>query len=839
MLIKSLDSNWKVTHVPYKSELNNILKDNFVPEGWIDAHVPEEIHSTLKRTGIIKGHYYGKDLKEERWIEEVDWIYYKDFFIGKEYRRKKVIIEFEGLDTFCDIYINGIKIGSGKNMHLGLSLDITDKLRYNSRNIMVVRFYSPVKYVEGMDTTGVYSTDTLDRILARKAQMNYTWDFCGRCVTTGVWKGVSIKAYDVNYIDNYYIYTKCIDDNMTKIGLDVMVSCDVEDLKDYTLTAELLFEGKQITSFSGGIENFNNSELSVVNPQLWWPRPYGKAALYDFTLTLKKLDEIVEIKTQKFGIRTVEIIQEDQEDGKSFIFAVNGRRLFVRGANWVPIRSIYTEIKEEEYETLIDYAVEGNLSMLRIWGGGIYESERFFELCDEKGIMVFSDFMFACGIYPETDEFLANIYAEAVYNIKKYRNYTSLVVWSGDNECDESFAWDMRPYDFLDYKVNKVALKSAWEKYDPNRFFMPSSPYSPFEFYKGGDNPKSPHQGDMHIYITSSNPNAKNYYKKIKTYRPRFMSEFGFCSLPEKDTYYKFNFLKKELQQKTWLQENLQYWDSYARENGNHDDLIYHSQLYNSYALKYWIEYLRRLKWTCAGSLYWKFNDPIADNAEKAVFTTLMATVDMYKLPKMTFYYTKRAYEDVILVCDDTRDGYDIYSCSELEQDLSGELTIYHLDFDGNLLLKKSIDCNIEKDSSKLIYSLDFKDLTIKDKYKEYIKVEFKSKERVVENRYLFADIYEFNKLSFKPSGLKVVKACLNEDKIYVTLKTEHYARNVRFNILDQKASFEDNYFDMDAGSERTVTIKIKDSENINDKVLYIEGENVERTVIELAALQS
>ncbi|MDK2902564.1 MAG: beta-mannosidase [Clostridiales bacterium] len=837
MISKKLNGKWKVSHVPYNSCISDILCENFVPEGWLDANIPEDIHGTLRRAGIIRGHYYGKDTDEEKWIEEVDWVYYKEFYIGSEYKKDKVVVEFEGLDTFCDIYLNGMQIGSGKNMHLGLTIDVKDKLKYGTRNVMIVRFYSPVKFVEGMDTTGLFSTTTIDRILARKAQMNYSWDFCGRCVTTGIWKDVTIKSYDHNYIDSYYLYTKEIGNTSAKLGLEVDLCSCIENNDRYTLTAELSKDGKIAASFTGTADEFKALELTVENPELWWPRPYGEAALYDFTLTLKKNEEIVDTKKQKVGIRTVEIIQEDQEDGKSFIFCVNGKRLFVRGANWVPINVVYTDITDEEYETYINYAVEGNLSMLRIWGGGIYENPKFFELCDEKGIMVFYDFMFACGIYPENEEFLKNVYEEAVYNIKKYRNYTCIVLWSGDNECDEAFQWDMRPYGFLDYKVNKVVLKSAWEKYDPHRFFIPSSPCSPFEFYKGGDNPKSPHQGDMHIYITSPYPDDTRYYKKIKTFRPRFMSEFGFISLPEKDTYYKFNFLKKSLlEQSPRISKFFPTWEKYLSDN-NHDEIIYRSQEYNSYGLKYWIEYMRRLKWTCAGTLYWKFNDPVADTVKDGLFTTLMATVDMYKMPKMTFYYTKRAYEDVILVCDDTREGYDIYSVSELEKDLNGKLTISHMDFDGNIMWKKEMNCTVDRDSSKLLYKLNFKELNIKDKFREYIKVTFESQERTFYNRYFFVDIYEFDKLNFKDASLKVIKAWRQDDSIFVTLRTQRYARNVRLNILDQKASYEDNYFDMDANTERTVAVRLYDTQGIEDKVLYIEGKNVERLQVTLSEL--
>jgi beta-mannosidase len=815
-----LDGHWKVSYVSFNEKIDHVLEDCFVPEGWLDAYIPEDIHATLRRAGYIKGHYYGKDLEEERWIEEVDWIYFKEFYVSDDLKQEKVIIEFEGLDTFCDIYLNGEKIAFGNNMFIPVVVDVKSKLRYNARNVLVVRFYSPVKYVEGMDTTGLFSTTTLDRILARKAQMNYSWDFCGRCVTIGIWKPVSVKAYNHNFIEDYYIYTEEITDGKAIVGLEVNLNQEVESLEGYLLEAQLLKDGCVVCQVEGDKDVFKALKLEVENPRLWWPRPYGKAELYDFRLVLKKNGEIVDSVEQKFGIRTVEIVQEPQEDGgTSFIFKVNGKCLFVRGANWVPLNVVYTDIKEEEYEEMIDFAVEGNISMLRVWGGGIYEPLKFFELCDEKGIMVFQDFMFACGIYPQNQEFLDNAYKEAVYVIKKYRNCTSLVLWSGDNENDEAYTWAGRPTEFVHDKLNKITLKSACEKFDPHRIFIPSSPHSPFPDRPGGDNPKSDLQGDTHIYV---------HYKKIKDYRPRFLSEFGAISLPEKDTYFKFNFLRKKLENFERFANRLLNVDDYLGDGSDHEKVIYYTQVYNSYVLKYWIEHLRILKWICAGSLYWKFNDPVADNNKGMIFPTLMSTVDFYKKPKMTYYYTKRAYEDIILAFNRTESKLEIYSCSEVEQSYSGDLIIRHMDFEGQIYSEKRVECVIKPDASTLLYTLDLNKLDVKDEYNEYIKVSFEGSGIVLENRYLFVDIEEFYKLKFKDAGLFIKDVKKEGDELVVTLSTQNYARNVRLNILDYKAHYQDNYFDMDANTEKTVRIKLCGGP-IHDKLLYIEGRNVKR----------
>ncbi|MFD2330994.1 glycoside hydrolase family 2 protein [Cohnella sp. GCM10020058] len=842
-MIFNLNGKWKVTHLPYRHSVSDILEDTFVPEGWLSAEIPEEIHATLRKAGIIRGHVYDKDTDEEKWIEESDWVYYKEFFADDALKAQKVTLSFEGLDTFCDIYLNGVKLGFSENMHAPFAADIAGLLRYGARNVLVVRFYSPVKHVAGMDQNGIFSITTSDRILARKAQMNYSWDFCGRCVTTGIWKDVRIHATDDAQLGAYYLYTKSVDDRSATIGLEVEIEELAGDTGEYSIAVSLEKDGRQVCAKEDSPVSFEALELVVENPLLWWPRPYGNPELYDFCLTLKKNGQVIQEKRQKFGIRTVEIIQEEQGDGRSFLFAVNGRRLFIRGANWVPTKMVYTDIADKDYEDLIEYAAEGNLSMLRIWGGGIYESPRMFELCDEAGIMIWNDFMFSCGIYPQNESFLANVAREAEYVIKTYRNWTSLVVWAGDNENGQAYGWAGRPYEFQEDKVSNVVLDEACKRLDPHRFYMPTSPYSPDEFYKGGDNPSSPYQGDSHFYIMSADPGVnanrdygKNYYKKIRSFKPRFMSEFGFISLPEKDTFYRFNFRREPLRYRGELVEFLPFSNEYI-DHADHDKTIYYSQTYNAMALKYWIEYFRSLKWTCSGSLYWKFNDPLADCAKGGIFPSHMATVDMYGLPKMTYYYTRRAYDDLIVSCVETDAGYDVYASSELLEDVAGRLVVTRRDFSGRILASKTLACTALRDDSTVLCSLSDDEFKPKNAFGEYIKVELITDGGVFENRYFFADIGEINRLSLGDAGLKIVGASRSGRDIVIDLKTERYARNVRLNILDRRAKYSDNYFEMDAGGEKQIAISLRDAEGAEDTVLYIEGENVSRTTLSLATI--
>lgn len=871
-MMLTLNGKWKVNHIPYNQPITDILDEDFVPEGWLDAEIPEEIHATLRKAGFIRGHVYNKDTDEEQWIEQVDWVYYKEFYVPGTMKAKEVAIDFQGLDTFCEIYLNGFKVGTGNNMHVPLQVEVSGTLSYGKRNVLVVRFFSPVKAVEGMNQKDIFSITTSDRIFARKAQMNYSWDFCGRCVTTGIWKDVFLKTRDEAEIGSYYLYTKSLNGGSALVGLEVQTDILEGCSGDYSLAVCLTKASDQHKSeleqpskmpstaasedepsresahdivfcYESSLDEFKSIEIMLENPLLWWPRPYGRPELYDFTLTLKKDGRVLDEKHQKFGIRTVELIIEDQEDGRSFIFAVNGRRLFIRGANWVPLNVVYTDITDQDYEDVIDYAVQGNISMLRIWGGGIYESPRLFELCDEQGILLWNDFMLACGIYPQNVEFLENIRKEAEYVIRKYRNYTSLVIWAGDNENGQAYGWAGRPYEFQKDKISNVVLKEACRQFDPHRLYLPTSPCSPEEFYKGGDNPESPYQGDLHLYIMSADPGVpqyrdygKNYYKRVTGYRPRFMSEFGFICFPEKDTYYRYNFRREPIRCKDELVTFLPFTKEYL-ENAEHDKAVYYSQVFNSMALKYWIEYFRSLKWTCAGTLYWKFNDPVADPPKDGIFPSQMSTVDMFRRTKMTYYYTRRAYEDLIVVCTETDEGYDIYSCSELLEDISGRLVISHRDFRGNVFFTKELPCIAGKDGSTLLCKLASEEITVTDAYSEYLKVEFVTEDRLLENRYLFTDICEINRLKLEPSGLRVVCAKREGAVITLKLKAEYYARNVRVNILDVRADYSDNYFEMDADTKKNVVITLRKAEELENTVLYIEGENVTRITVPLAEL--
>lgn len=843
----SLNGSWKLNHVPFGADISEILQEDFVPEGWLSAQVPEMVHAVLRRLGHIAGHVYTKDTEGEKWIEEKDWIYFKEFFVPEEVQGIRQQLCCRGLDTFCDLYLNGVLLGRNENMFTTFRADISSLLKRGERNVLVLRFYSPVEYVKDMDQKGIFSITTSERILARKAQMNYSWDFCGRTVTCGIWKEIGIEVQTDARIDSYHIYTKALQDDAAVIGLDTEIDFLPEQTKEYQLRIRLAKEGEIVYEETIPCQKKQQIEFTVKHPKLWWPRPYGAAQLYDFELQLLAEDKAVDQKTQKFGIRTATVLQEYKEDGKSFQFVINGKKLFVRGANWVPMCMIYSDIREEQYDLYLEYAARGNISMLRIWGGGIYEDAHFFEKCDELGIMVWSDFMFSCGIYPQNEVFLENVCKEAIEVVKTYRNWTSLVLWAGDNEIGQAYGWAQRDYEFQNDKIGNQVLKEVCASLDPQRVYITTSPCSPDEQFKGGDNPSSPYQGDQHIYIMSADPGkmewrdyGKNYYKRILGIRPRFMSEFGFIGLPEKDTFFRYNFRREPLRVTDELKDHfptaLKYQDDFGK-------LIYYTQQFTSWALKYWIEYFRSLKGICEGTLYWKFNDPICDDPGIYIFPSHMCTVDMYGNPKMTYYYTRRAYADRLLCFVEKEEGLEIYGVNETMVNRTGRLILEELGFDGTVYRIEEMDCCMEADRSVLLFVWKQMEMSKEDRMARYLRATFLADGEAYQNRYFYADIIESDELQLKPAQLKITRAERKADgSILVRLKTDVFAHNVRLNILDCYADYSDNYFDLEAGEEKEIQIQFLPMQSdalLEDHQLYLEAENVKRFAYPLYRLKN
>lgn len=835
--MKKIDLNggYKLKFVPYNEDISFVLKEGFTPDGWLDTEVPGDVATTLLKAGLITGDYYGKDMECQHFVYESDWIYYRSFFVGKDFDNEKNRLLFEGIDTLADIFLNGRKIGSSRNMFVPWEADVSGLLYYGKTNILVVRIYSSVKSIEQINRDGLYPVNETDRLLLRKSQMNYGWDFCARNLSVGIWKKACIFCKKHTFIKDYFLYTLTADAESAKLSLTVQVkTTGVEEGLYWEFY--LFLNGETVCKKKS---NYGQPVIiDVSKPKLWWPRPYGEAVLYDVLLILKKEGMILDKKEGKFGIRTVRLIQDKlPEGGRGFRLEINQKCLFIRGANWVPLRTAYGEIKEEDYAVFIKRAVDANLSMLRVWGGGIYEPDIFFQLCDREGIMVFQDFMFACGVYPQDKEFLAEVSVEAEYVIKSRRNCTSLVIWAGDNEVDQFYDWFAPEKNYRDNKLNRQVIKKALDLYDPSRPYLESSPISPFPEEAGGENPNSSLQGDMHLYYGSLDKNSPVYYKKIREIEPRFMSEFGFSSIPCAQTFWQFNFYQRPLEtgKDPWLDQH----EAFERflKNNEHEEMIYFSQYIQAYGLKYWIEYMRSLKGICAGMLYWKFNDPIASNRTDMLFPSLMSVLDFYGREKAAYYYTRRAYEDrIIAFREDTEEGVSVFFCTEKE-DREGVLEISLIDFSGKILQHDEKKYDVNPDAATFLRQLPMEEYRTFQKDACYVRAIFRNQDVTVVNRFMLFDMEECFYIRLPAAHLEIREIFVFDTILEFTVISDCYVQDVMVELPDVNAFYSDNFFCMDAGEVKKITVTTGDDASFENKYLKLQARNADCQVLYLSDL--
>lgn len=805
----SLNGTWRLKRCGHAESHSDVFAPDFLPEGWIDAPVPGDVRTALKARGFIDGDYFGKALDQERWIDESDWLYYCRFTLPQA--AGIPFLELEGVDTLAEVWLNGQKVGECANMFLPWSFPIQDYLEMGD-NALLIRIRSTVKTLEGLSREGLYPSEDTDRLLLRKSQMNFGWDFCGHCLTHGLWKGVSVRFQENPELMSPYLWTESIENGNANLILQTEISwAGTKALSDETWIELRLSDGRK-TCFHQKWPARQPGKMRCVLPKarLWWPRPYGESFLYQAEVLLYCGENILDRKHFHLGIRTIELLQDPlPKGGRKFALRVNGRELFIRGANWVPTRAVYAEIQPEDEMFFLQKAAEANLSMLRVWGGGIYESESFFDFCDTHGILIMQDFMLACGIFPQNDAFLKQVSEEVNWVVKHYRNRPSVAILSADNELDEAYRWyDLLPQ-FPTNKINRIAVRRSVEALDPNRPFLVSSPCSPFENEPGGEDPNSSLQGDMHVYLTRFQKASPYYYKKLLEFVPRFMSEYGFSSLPCRDSYEKFNFFHKplDMQANPWLGELPAFQQ--MRDDGDISEMIYFTQYTHARGLQYWIEYMRSHKGVCGGTLYWKFNDPIAPNREDMLFPSLMSVIDFYGMPKLAYDYTRRAYEDTILAFREEGGTIQIYGCNETMQAHDGMLTLWWIDHFGKRTLIHQQRTKIRKDSSTLLDVWEAqKD---QEKKRGYLKAEFIDFNGHVQlqNRFFPGDIGDY--VGFIPprTELKCNVLEKRENGMTLSIYSSNFAQDVCLTLLNRNAWYSDNAFDMDAGETRVIHVKL------------------------------
>ncbi len=484
---------------------------------WIPASVPGCVHTDLMAAGRIPDPFQRMNVAAVKWVAEKDWLYVREFDVGAALlQNDRVELVCEGLDTFAAVVLNGREIARVENAFHEHVFEVKDAL-CEGTNTLAVRFDSSNRVATGRQQQygKLPSSFFGPAPYARKPQYATGWDWGPVLPSCGVWRDIFLRAFNTARIESVHAPVQVDGDTGT-----VRVSVEVKCAGDAPLALEAVLsrEGKAVASAEvGDVRGCANVELRAEHPYLWWPAGSGDPDLYDLSVCLRAGDKELDRRELRVGFRTCEVERTPDAEGESFIFRINGRRIYCKGANWIPADSFPSRIPREKYRELLEMAVDQNANMLRVWGGGIYEPDLFYDLCDELGLMVWQDFMFSCADYPDLDWFHGLVRAEAASAVKRLRNHPSLVLWCGNNEnqwAHEEWGW---PAKFSAEKIYHDILPETCQRLDPTRLYWPSSPY-------GGPKASCETHGDTHDWNVWHRGRDYDVYRKS---RARFVSEFG------------------------------------------------------------------------------------------------------------------------------------------------------------------------------------------------------------------------------------------------------------------------------------------------------------------------
>jgi beta-mannosidase len=492
----------------------------------MDATVPGDVHLDCRRAGLIPDPFVGTNSDHCVWMEDKDWWYRLDFVSPARPAGQRALLVFEGLDTFATVFLNGQEAGSHRNMFTPLRMDVSDALAQGV-NRLAVCLASPRFAVRRTDDARVAGLPPRDRLFARKAQSCYGWDIAPRLVTCGIWREAYLLLADAMEIERVNFRTLRLTERTAEVELSAEIvrhgsACD-------PVTAEFRLGGRIVTTPVAG--ESASARLTIDAPRLWWPHNHGVPFLYDYAVELRAGGRTLDVRQGRVGVRTVELEQKPLDGGgSSFCFLVNGKRVFLKGMNWTPADAIYSRVGRDRYRQLAAAAADANINALRVWGGGVYEDDAFYEFCDEFGILVWQDFMFACGCYPQDEGFLAEVRAEAEHVVGRLRSHPCLLTWCGDNEND----WQSWVHGVPDYRFNRLSkhlLPAVVRELSPDLPYVPSSPFSPTL-----EDQNSDQEGDVHLWHHGHAFASDRYLGR----KPRMVTEIGHLALPDMATVRSF-----------------------------------------------------------------------------------------------------------------------------------------------------------------------------------------------------------------------------------------------------------------------------------------------------------
>jgi len=815
-IIRSLNTKWKL-----------IQKERNIN---INVNVPSTVFESLIENDVIENPFYGINEKKMKWVYSSSWEYRKIFSLtAEDLEAHELILRFNGLDTIGKILLNDIEIGKVDNMHLAWEYPLISEFREllkDGENTVSILFESPVltaamlikKYRRNLtDMPFFMKRASLDgSSYLRKALYSFGWDWGPQLPDTGIWRDVELEIIHFGKIDNLLVSQKHTAGQCEVTANISMKEYIQSDLVTGNYSYRVCLKGPGFSEEKTADISDDSISFLIIDPHLWWTYDLGNPELYSLNVQLLCNLSIVDEKILTIGLRDLQLIRDRDKWGETFYFKLNGVPVFARGANWIPVDSFIARGRKLGlYEKRIDDVLSANMNMIRVWGGGIYEDDHFYDLCDQNGILVWQDFMFACLTIPRHKSFFESVKREAVYNLKRLRHHASIALWVGNNEIETAWVnWGYSfrfPFHRKSYlKMFEAVLPDLVKKYDPERDYRPSSPSSTGGF----KDPESPDSGDSHFWQVW---HGGEPFSSFRTHYSRFMSEFGFESFPhmksiksfsEKDDY-SFHSKVMENHQKNGAgnKKILSYMNKRFKEVNRFEHQVILSQLTQAEAMEYGVDHWRRNRnnYRCMGALYWQLNDcwPVAS----------WSSVDYFGRWKALHYFARRFFSPFYCNVAEFKDYFEIWGVNDLNASRTALLKWSYVKESGEIIDAGELNIHINAVSSQLLHRKEIS--------------EIQSLKGI-----LFYSFVHDGKTTF--NGMKLLKAPRDyqlENPLLSVKCDSAEGHNLVISVLaskpavyiqiDSKYDFKisDNFFSLNSGESRTLKIDL--TEDISDNEFF------------------
>lgn len=794
---------------------------------WYPATVPGCVQTDLLAIGDIEDPYFRMNERNIQWIDKEDWRYKLTFDVPSEiYSKNNIFIRFDGLDIFADVVLNGQNIISADNMFRVWKADIKNILKEKG-NVLEVYFHSPTRRGLELTENSPYWFDAANDLshigglfdkkismYMRKAPYHFGWDWGPRILTIGIWKDVTLEGWNDARVE----YTHYITESIERKSASVKVETDILADK-FIPSAELVIENngtviaRKSISLNPGV-NRDFISFDIKNPKLWWCNGMGEQNMYDFTSKILADGKILASQTDKIGLRTIRLEQEKDQWGRSFRFVLNGVPVYAKGVNVIPFDNILTNVNSDTYKSNLEPAAQANMNMLRVWGGGIYETDEFYRQCDSLGLMIWQDFIFSCTMYPSEGKLLETMKGEFADNIRRIRNHPSLALWCGSNELEYSWASKKLRKRNTQENVDKIwqmyldqnqAIQEALDTLCPEICYQPSSPF------RGYGKNKSPYEGDYHSWSVLSGSKPITYFEEGFS---RFYSEYGYESFD----YYESLVRYAPGEEDQRIYSDVMLWHqrqgyNAVRANNNiiryisdnypapktFKDTLYASHVLQADAVKLAIEAHRRNKGFCWGSLYWQLGNcwPVSSDS----------SIDYDGNWKGLHYFVKKAFEDRLVSGYIHNDTLDVYIITDRLKAERGTLEVEVFGFDGTSYSRKTTKVAVPSNSSRMVYQTKLDDiLSGADPAQSYVRFTFTDIDGVKHRNMRF--FRNQKDLDFLQPDIKIDVVDRGDFK-EVKMFSNVFTRAVYLSVSDSDLlHFSDNFFDLYPSEPYSVSVR-------------------------------